>query len=83
MVQYSYSINESKNEMTIWEDNCVMCTISDVADDENARDIFYDAVYEMRGIDLAEEESIPSASNGDYSPSNPWDAPGMKISDFI
>ena len=25
----------------------------------------------------------PSAENGDYSPSNPWDAPGMKISDFI
>ena len=28
-------------------------------------------------------ECIPSAENGDYSPSNPWDAPGMKISDFI
>ena len=25
----------------------------------------------------------PSAENGDYSPSNPWDAPGMKMSDFI
>lgn len=25
----------------------------------------------------------PSSTNGDYSPSNPWDAPGMKISDFI
>ena len=24
-----------------------------------------------------------SAENGDYSPSNPWDAPGMKMSDFI
>lgn len=30
-----------------------------------------------------EEEYVPSATNGDYSPSNPWDAPGMKISDFI
>jgi hypothetical protein len=29
------------------------------------------------------EEYIPSSSNGDYSPSNPWDAPGMKMSDFI
>jgi hypothetical protein len=28
-------------------------------------------------------EYIPSAENGDYSPSNPWDAPGMKQSDFI
>ena len=26
---------------------------------------------------------IPSAENGDYSPSTPWNAPGMKISDFI
>ena len=30
-----------------------------------------------------EEEYVPSAENGDYGPSNPWDAPGMKISDFI
>ena len=30
-----------------------------------------------------EEDYTPSAENGDYSPSNPWDAPGMKISDFI
>lgn len=29
------------------------------------------------------DEYTPSATNGDYSPSNPWDAPGMKISDFI
>ena len=35
-----------------------------------------DDVYE-------EDEYIPSAENGDYSPGNPWDAPGMKISDFI
>ena len=25
----------------------------------------------------------PSATNGDYSPSNPWDAPRMSIKDFI
>lgn len=30
-----------------------------------------------------DEEYIPSAENGDYSPSNPWDAPGMSMSDFI
>ncbi|MEE1084957.1 MAG: hypothetical protein UH850_14620 [Paludibacteraceae bacterium] len=29
------------------------------------------------------EDYTPSAENGDYSPSNPWDAPGMSISDFI
>ena len=30
-----------------------------------------------------EDEYTPSSTRGDYSPSNPWDAPGMKISDFI
>lgn len=30
-----------------------------------------------------DEEYIPSAESGDYSPSNPWNAPGMSISDFI
>lgn len=30
-----------------------------------------------------DEEYVPSSSNGDYSPSNPWDAPGMSIHDFI
>ena len=30
-----------------------------------------------------EEMYTPSSSAGDYSPSHPWDAPGMRISDFI
>ena len=30
-----------------------------------------------------DDEYCPSSTNGDYSPSNPWDAPGMSISDFI
>ena len=34
-------------------------------------------------IGECEEEYVPSATRGDYSPSNPWDAPGMCISDFI
>ena len=33
--------------------------------------------------DEDDEEYIPSSTNGDYSPSNPWDAPGMSIRDFI
>lgn len=32
---------------------------------------------------VEDEEYIPSSENGDYSPSNPWDAPGMNIWDFI
>ena len=30
-----------------------------------------------------QEEYTPSATYGDYSPSCPWNAPGMSISDFI
>lgn len=30
-----------------------------------------------------DKEYTPSSTNGDYGPSNPWDAPGMKPSDFI
>ena len=30
-----------------------------------------------------DDDYTPSAENGDYSPSNPWDAPGMSIKDFI
>ena len=29
------------------------------------------------------DEYVPSSANGDYGPSNPWDAPGMSVSDFI
>ena len=37
----------------------------------------------VRELDGEDDEYTPSAENGDYSPSNPWDAPGMSISDFI
>lgn len=30
-----------------------------------------------------DEDYTPSATRGDYSPSHPWDAPGMSIKDFI
>ena len=30
-----------------------------------------------------DQEYTPSATHGDYSPSCPWNAPGMSISDFI
>lgn len=30
-----------------------------------------------------EQKYTPSCTAHDYSPSNPWDAPGMCISDFI
>lgn len=44
-----------------------------------------DSEMECLGIENNEEddEYIPCSENRDYSPSNPWDAPGMCISDFI
>ena len=30
-----------------------------------------------------DEHYTPSATRGDYSPSCPWNAPGMSVSDFI
>ena len=34
-------------------------------------------------ITIKENHYTPSACNGDYSPTHPWDAPGMSICDFI
>ncbi len=30
-----------------------------------------------------DEPYVRSSTYGDYSPSNPWDAPGMSVSDFL
>lgn len=32
---------------------------------------------------LERDDDCPSATAGDYSPSAPWNAPGMSIRDFI
>ncbi len=39
--------------------------------------------YEAETEEDREEDYCPCATRGDYSPGNPWDAPGMSISDFI
>lgn len=33
--------------------------------------------------DDEDDDQFPSATRGDYSPSSPWNAPGMSVSDFI
>ena len=54
----------------------------DVTDD--CADCAYSCDYHfVNGECIRREEYVPSAENGDYSPSNPWDAPGMSIKDFI
>ena len=52
-----------------------------------------DAEAEYFGLDMeqykaatdedTDDHMAPSSTDGDYSPSNPWDAPGMSISDFL
>ena len=39
--------------------------------------------YEEGTPDCLMDDYCPSATYGDYSPSNPWDAPGMSVRDFI
>ena len=72
--------------------------IFEVADDGDVY-LYYDGrLYEAPYLDIdnldyiaikqygqviKDEEYVPSAENGDYSPGNPWDAPGMSIHDFI
>ena len=70
-----------------------------VKDEETALRIGYEIRKVMSDYGLTENEAIddvlshlevneddyniPSAENGDYSPTHPWDAPGMSESDFI
>lgn len=56
-------------------------TISFDYDEEDVHEMVYEIAEEI--IADIENDYTPSAENGDYSPSNPWDAPGMSISDFI
>ena len=40
-------------------------------------------LWEEEYVDPWEEAYIRSVTGGDYSSANPWDAPGMSVSDFI
>ena len=55
-------------------------------DVEKAKSLFYycDWQHPSSAInELADDHTAPSSTGGDYSPANPWDAPGMSVSDFI
>lgn len=51
--------------------------------DEDEEEIFDFDNEEEPPYDYEDRYYTPSSTNGDYSPSNPWDAPGMSINDFI
>ena len=77
--QLDHSISEDE-----FEDVCksVFNAYLDNVDNPDL-DIWYLVDEELTARGYKDDDYVPSATNGDYSPSNPWDAPGMKISDFI
>jgi hypothetical protein len=47
-------------------------------------EMYHDLIEEFnKANEEGYDDYTPSSTNGDYSPSNPWDAPGMSIHDFI
>lgn len=48
---YNYYYNQETQELTIYENNCVLATISNV-DEKQIDTIFKDVVYELREINL-------------------------------
>ena len=40
-------------------------------------------LYKAATGEDSDNHVVPSSTDGDYSPSHPWDAPGMSASDFI
>ncbi len=88
--EYRYKFQENDIEV-IAEEHTLIALAEALRESEvegTWSDLAYQIEYEfdidgVRSADDEEEEYIPSAENGDYSPSNPWDAPGMQTSDFI
>lgn len=85
--KYRYQFNENDVEIKAEEH-----TLIDLAKalrkaqvEGTLSDLAYQIEYEfdIDGVRSYDDDYTPSAENGDYSPSNPWDAPGMKLSDFI
>ena len=48
---YSYYYNEETKELTIYENDRVLATISDVEEEQSER-MFEEVVYELRGVNL-------------------------------
>lgn len=78
------TIKELKNEY--YSDNCDLPANDDevVFAEFDGERLHYPKTFEDLMDELGvDEKYTPSSTNGDYSPSNPWDAPGMSVKDFI
>ena len=79
-------LKELKEEIAICPDDEFL--YEEIMDAEISIGEIKGALLEMAEVDGLDDpyeafDYCPSSTNGDYSPSNPWDAPGMSISDFI
>ena len=48
---YTYYYNDETKELTIYENDRVLATISDVEEEQSER-MFEEVVYELRGVNL-------------------------------
>lgn len=60
-----------------------MADVAELSDDEADYFGLDMEKYRVTTNGDANNSTAPSSTGGDYSPSNPWDAPGMSASDFI
>ena len=91
--KYRFTFRE--NDITVTAEKHTLIALAQALREAQIEGTWSDLVYQIEyefdidGVRSADEEPdcdeeyIPSAENGDYSPSNPWDAPGMRMSDFI
>lgn len=49
MKEYNYSYNDDTKELTIYENNCVLATISDV-EEEQTDEMFKEVIFELRSM---------------------------------
>lgn len=49
---YSYNYNDTNEELVVYENDAVLATISEVKNEIVAEELFYEVVFEMRGIEL-------------------------------
>lgn len=75
-----------KNRAWFWGSSIDHCMWYEMAatEDEEITQATKCGNYEEGTPECYDEEYYCSSSTaGDYSPSNPWDAPGMSVHDFI
>lgn len=74
-----------KNRMFKGWDGVESCMWYEICEDENAeiKEASNCGNYEYGNPFDEDDEYVPSSTARDYGPSNPWDAPGMSVRDFI